>query len=111
VTLNGKLTLGENSADNGGLHLAYIAMMDSLGGKVLPKHDGFTPQQEFFLGFAQIWCENATDESRRVTAATDPHSPGEFRVNGVLQNSPEFRQAYSCKVGDRMVSTNPCRVW
>jgi len=111
VTLNGKLTLGENSADNGGLHLAYMALMDSLGGKVLPKHDGFTPQQEFFLGYAQIWCENATDQSRRVTAATDPHSPGEFRVNGVLQNSPEFQQAFACKVGDRMVSSSPCRVW
>jgi len=111
VTLNGKLTLGENSADNGGLHLAYLALMDSLGGKVLPKHDGFTPQHEFFLGYAQIWCENATDQARRMNAGTDPHSPGEFRVNGVLQNSPEFREAYSCKAGDRMVSTNPCRVW
>ena len=111
VTLNGKLTLGENSADNGGLHLAYMALMDSLGSKVLPKHDGFTPQQEFFLGYAQIWCENATDQVRRANAATDPHSPGEFRVNGVLQNSPEFKQAYSCKVGDRMVSSSPCRVW
>ncbi len=111
VTLNGKLTLGENSADNGGLHLAYLALMDSLAGKVLPKHDGFTPQQEFFLGYAQIWCENGTDQGRRLAAATDPHSPGEFRVNGVVQNSPEFRQAFSCKAGDRMVSTNPCRVW
>ena len=111
VTLNGKLTLGENSADNGGLHLAYIALMDSLAGKVLPKHDGFTPQQEFFLGYAQIWCENGTDQSRRVSAATDPHSPGEFRVNGVVQNSPEFREAFACKTGDRMVSSNPCRVW
>lgn len=111
VTLNGKLTLGENSADNGGLHLAYIALMDSLAGKVLPKHEGFTPQQEFFLGYAQIWCENGTDQSRRVAAATDPHSPGEFRVNGVVQNSPEFREAFGCKTGDRMVSSNPCRVW
>jgi len=111
VTLNGKLTLGENSADNGGIHLAYMALMDSLAGKVLPKRDGFTPQQQFFLGFAQVWCENATDQSRRVNAQTDPHSPGEFRVNGVLQNLPEFREAFSCKATDRMVSTSPCRVW
>ncbi len=111
VFLNGRLTLGENAADNGGLHLAYMALMDSLAGKVLPKHDGFTPQQEFFLGYAQIWCENSTDQARRVSAATNPHSPGEFRVNGVVQNSPEFRETFGCKVGDRMVSANPCRVW
>lgn len=111
VFLNGRLTLGENAADNGGLHLAYMALMDSLAGKVLPKHDGFTQQQEFFLGYAQIWCENSTDQARRVSAATNPHSPGEFRVNGVVQNSPEFREAFGCKTGDRMVSANPCRVW
>ncbi|MCU1259304.1 MAG: family peptidase [Bryobacterales bacterium] len=111
VNLNGRLTLGENSADNGGIHLAYMALMDSLGGKVLPKKDGFTQQQEFFLGYAQIWCENRTEEASRMAAQTDPHSPGEFRVNGVLRNLPEFREAFSCKVGDKMISTDPCRVW
>jgi putative endopeptidase len=111
VTLNGKLTLGENAADNGGIHLAYMALMDSLARKVLPKQDGFTPQQQFFLGYAQVWCQNVTEETSRVLALTDPHSPGEFRVNGVLENLPEFRQAFSCKIGDRMVATEPCRVW
>ena len=111
VTLNGKLTLGENAADNGGIHLAYMALMDSLAKKVLPKQDGFTPQQQFFLGYAQVWCQNVTEEASRVLALTDPHSPGEFRVNGVLENLPEFRQAFSCKLGDRMVATEPCRVW
>ena len=111
VSLNGKLTLGENAADNGGIHLAYMALMDSLAGKVLPPKDGFTPQQQFFLGYAQVWCENVTEQSARLNALTDPHSPGEFRANGVLQNLPEFRQAFSCKLGDRMVATEPCRVW
>ena len=111
VNLNGKLTLGENAADNGGIHLAYMALMDSLPGKVLPAKDGFTPQQQFYLGYAQVWCENVTEESARLNALTDTHSPGEFRVNGVLQNLPEFRQAFSCKLGDRMVATEPCRVW
>jgi len=111
VQLNGKLTLGENAADNGGVRLAYMALMDSLAGHVLEKTDGFTPQQQFFLGYAQIWCQNSTEQSARVRAATDPHSPGEFRVNGVLQNMPEFGEAFSCKLGEPMVAAQPCRVW
>ncbi len=111
IKLNGKLTLGENAADNGGIHLAYAALMDSLAGKVLPKKDGFTPQQLFFLGYAQIWCENSTEQSSRAMALTNPHSPGQFRVNGVVQNLSEFREAFSCKAGDPMVSADPCRVW
>jgi endothelin-converting enzyme/putative endopeptidase len=111
VKLNGRLTLGENAADNGGIHLAYMALMDSLANHVLPPKDGFTPAQRFFLGYAQIWCENTTPESARNQAMTNPHSPGEFRVNGVVQNLPEFQQAFSCKLGDPMVSAKPCRVW
>lgn len=111
VSLNGKLTLGENAADNGGIRLAYAALMDSLATHVLPKMDGFTPQQRFFVGYAQIWCENATEQQSRLLANTDPHSPGQFRVNGVLQNVPEFGQAYGCKVGDPMIAKDPCRVW
>jgi endothelin-converting enzyme/putative endopeptidase len=111
VKLNGKLTLGENAADNGGIRLAYMALMDSLAGHEPEKKDGFTPQQQFFLGYAQIWCENSTEASSRVRAATDPHSPGPFRANGVLQNMPEFREAFACKAGDPMVSEQPCRVW
>jgi putative endopeptidase len=111
VKLNGKLTLGENAADNGGIHLAYMALMDSLAKHAIPNQDGLTAQQQFFLGYAQVWCENSAEESARLRARTDPHSPGEFRVNGVVQNMPEFQQAFSCKVGDPMVAANPCRVW
>jgi predicted metalloendopeptidase len=111
VKLNGKLTLGENAADNGGIHLAYMVLMDDLAKHTLPSKDGFTPQQQFFLGYAQIWCENTTEQSSRMQALTNPHSPGEFRVNGVVQNLPEFEKAFGCKVGDPMVSANPCRVW
>ena len=111
VHLKGDLTLGENAADNGGIHLAYMALMDSLASHMEGKQDGFTPSQQFFLGYAQIWCQNTTEEAARVLAATDPHSPGEFRANGVLQNMPEFREAFACKAGDAMVSADPCRVW
>lgn len=113
VNLKGKLTLGENAADNGGIHLAYMSLMRDLAAKTVPdaKADGFTPEQQFFLGFAQVWCENSTDESARVRAATDPHSPGQFRTNGTVQNMKEFGQAFACKAGDPMVSAKACRVW
>ena len=113
VNLKGKLTLGENAADNGGIHLAYMALMRDLADKTMPDTtlDGFTPEQRFFLGFAQVWCENATDASSRVRATTDPHSPGQFRANGVVQNMQEFEHAFSCKAGDPMVSVQACRVW
>jgi predicted metalloendopeptidase len=113
VNLNGKLTLGENAADNGGIHLAYMALMRDLADKTVPnsKIDDYTPEQRLFLGFAQVWCENGTDASARVRAQTDTHSPGQFRVNGVVQNMPEFQKAFSCKAGDPMVSANACRVW
>jgi putative endopeptidase len=109
--VNGKLTLGENAADNGGLHLAYMALTDSLVNHMAGKLDGFTPQQQLFLGFGQIWCENSTEQAARMQVATNPHSPGEFRANGVVRNMPEFQEAFSCKVGDPMVSPDPCRVW
>ncbi len=113
VKLNGKLTLGENAADNGGVYLAYMALMRALADKTIPdtKLDGFTPAQLFFLGYAQIWCENGTDASARVRAMTDPHSPGQFRTNGVVQNMKEFQQAFSCKASDPMISPKACRVW
>ncbi len=112
VRLNGKLTLGENVADNGGLRLAHSALMDTLtdeGGK--KTIDGFTPEQRFFIGYAQVWCQNATDQISRLRALTDPHSPGRYRVIGVVANSPEFRDAFGCKPGDPMVRENACRVW
>jgi predicted metalloendopeptidase len=111
VHLNGKLTLGENTADNGGLRLAFMALMDSLDGKSQPKIDGFTPEQRFFLAWGQVWCQNVRPEAARLRAQTDPHSPGQYRVNGVLQNMPEFQQAFSCKVGQPMVRAPACRVW
>jgi len=111
VNLNGKLTLGENTADNGGVRVAYMALMDSLTGKTPKKIDGFTPDQRFFLGFAQVWCQNSSEQSARLRAQVDPHSPGEFRVNGVVSNMPEFQKAFACRVGQPMVRGPACRVW
>jgi len=111
IKLNGKLTLGENAADNGGLRLSFMAMMDRMSGHPMKNVEGFTPQQQFFLGFAQLWCGETTAESAALRAKTDPHSPGEFRVNGTLQNMPEFATAFSCKVGQPMVSDKACRIW
>src|SRR6185436_9278629 len=76
VHLNGRLTLGENTADNGGLRVAYMALQKTLAGKPKSKVDGFSPEQRFFLGFANVWCQNATEEASRQLAQTDPHSPG-----------------------------------
>jgi len=111
VNLNGKLTLGENTADNGGVRIAYMALMDTLGSKQPPKIDGFTAEQRFFLGWAQVWCNNVTEEASRLRAQTDPHSPGEFRVNGVVSNMPEFQKAFACRVNQPMVRGPACRVW
>jgi len=111
VKLNGKLTLGENTADNGGLRLAYMAFMDKLAGKEPQSKDGFTPEQRFFLGFGQIWCQNVRPEAARLRAQTDPHSPGNDRVNGVVSNMPEFQKAFACMVGQPMVRGPACRVW
>ncbi|MEO7106301.1 MAG: M13-type metalloendopeptidase, partial [Rhodoferax sp.] len=73
--------------------------------------DGFTPEQRFFIGFAQWACENNRPEDMRVQAATDPHSPGKYRVNGVVVNLPEFGKAFACKPGSAMTSAKPCKVW
>ncbi len=110
VKLNGKLTLGENAADNGGLRLALMSYLSSN----VPKPatlDGFTPDQRFFLGFGQIWCENRRPEISRMLAQTDPHSPGKYRVNGTVSNMPEFARAFGCKADAPMVRQNACRVW
>ncbi|MET0556729.1 MAG: M13 family metallopeptidase [Vicinamibacteria bacterium] len=111
VKLNGKLTLGENVADNGGLRIAHMALMNTLAGKTPAAIDGFSADQRLFLGWAQIWCQNATPEISRMLAQTDSHSPGRYRVNGTVSNMPEFQKAYQCKAGDAMVSAKPCRVW
>jgi putative endopeptidase len=117
--LNGKLTLGENTADNGGIRIAYQALEEVLAkqgaaaepGYVDGKRDGYTPQQRFFLAFGQLWCQNQTEQSARVLAKTDPHSTGEWRTKGTLQNFDEFGKAFGCKVGQPMMPTNSCRVW
>ncbi|MDQ6675863.1 MAG: M13 family metallopeptidase [Acidobacteriota bacterium] len=111
LKLNGKLTLGENTADNGGLRIAYAALMNSLAGKMPPPRDGLTAQQRFFLGWGQVWCDNETDEYRRLIAQTNPHSIDKYRVNGVVSNMPEFQQAFGCKAGDPMVREKTCKVW
>ncbi|MBV9086169.1 MAG: M13 family metallopeptidase, partial [Acidobacteriaceae bacterium] len=111
VHLNGRLTLGENTADNGGARLAYMALMNTIAGKNVPKIDGYTPEQRFFLGQAQVWCQNVTPEEARRRAVVDPHSPGKWRVVGPDQNMPEFQKAWGCKAGQKMVSANACRVW
>ncbi len=108
VKLNGKLTLGENTADNGGLLVAGLAV-DKLGSKESWK--GFTPRQLLYLGFAQVWCQNRTEQAARMLAQVDPHSAARERVIGPLSNSPEFAKAFSCKPGDPMVAPKACRVW
>ena len=73
--------------------------------------DGFTPEQRVFLGWAQVWCENARPESERLQAQTNPHSAARYRVNGPVSNMPEFQKAFSCKADAPMVRANACRVW
>jgi len=111
VHLNGRLTLGENTADNGGVRIALMALEDAMKGAPLPSRDGFTPEQRFFLAYGQIWCQSSTPETDKLRAQTDPHSPGRFRVNGVLSNMPEFQKAYGCAPTSPMVRENACRVW
>ena len=111
VKLNGRLTLGENAADNGGSHLATMALKSAENGQEPPEKDGFTADQRFWIGFAQVWCENVRPERSRTMALSDPHSPGQFRVKGVVENSEHFQKAFGCKAGDPMVSKNACRVW
>jgi len=112
--LNGKLTLGENTADNGGLRIAYQALMSTLAEQhesTTGKVDNYTPAQRFFLGFGQVWCENVTEQAARLRAKTDPHSSGRWRTNGAVQNFDEFGKAFGCKVGQPMMPANACRVW
>lgn len=113
--LNGRLTLGENTADNGGARIALMALREMIAsdksGKAAEKIDGYTPEQRFFLGFGRVWCEKRRPELSRTLVNTDPHSPGKYRVNGVVQNMPEFQQAWGCKTGQAMVRENACRVW
>jgi len=115
LKLNGKLTLGENTADNGGARIALAALEQMIAqdktGKAAEKIDGYTPEQRFFLGFGRVWCEKRRPEFSRMLVKVDPHSPGKYRVNGVVQNMPEFQKAWGCKPGQPMVAENACHVW
>ena len=113
VHVNGKLTMGENLADLGGLSIAYTALQKQLEGKPKTKIDGLTPEQRFFLAWAQIWRTNARPEYLRQQVLTDPHSPAQFRTNGPLQNMPQFFEAFGCKDDAKMVRAETQRavIW
>jgi len=112
--VNGELTLGENLADLNGLRIAYAAFEQSRTGKPRPPlTDGFTPEQRFFLGFAQMWRTKVRDELARLYVIVDPHAPPRWRVNGPLSNMTEFRKAFRCTASDPLVrpdSLQP-RIW
>ena len=111
IKINSKLTEGEDIADLGGLILAWMAWKDQTKNVQLESRDGLTPEQRFFVGNAQWACENRRPEDLRVDAITDPHSPGRYRVNGLVANMPEFEKAFSCKAGQPMAKKNRCRIW
>jgi predicted metalloendopeptidase len=114
LNMIGKLVTGESIADLGGLTVAYQAFMKSLEGKPRPANiDGFTPEQRFFLGWAQVWAEKYTPEAERLQAQSDPHPLSRFRVNGPLSNMPKFAEAFQCKAGDAMVreESKRCQIW
>jgi putative endopeptidase len=115
VKQNGHLTQGEDTADNGGLRLAFMAVNNNLQaeGKSLDakEADGWTPRQKFFVSYAYSWCEQVRPELMRTLVLTNPHSIPKYRVNNVVSNMPEFQEAFSCKKGSRMVRADQCRVW
>jgi len=114
VHVQGKLTLGENVADLGGLKVAFMAFMahQEETGKKAQGADGFTPEQRFFISFAQVWCGTQTQQAAINQAKTNPHSTGEWRVKGTVQNFDEFGKAFGCKKGDPMMPTSGgCRTW
>jgi putative endopeptidase len=111
IHINSRLTLGEDVADLGGLILAHLAWLAQTANDQLESRDGLTPEQRFFVGYAQWACNNNRPENLRLHAKTDPHSPGRFRVNGLVINMPEFERVFACKASQPMVSSNRCRVW
>jgi endothelin-converting enzyme/putative endopeptidase len=111
LKVNGKLTLGENIADNGGIRLAYAALLAQMARQPLGEADGYTPEQRFFLSAADVWCANVRPEFERLIVQTNPHSPPKYRVNGVVSNMPEFQKAFNCPKGSPMVREQICKVW
>ena len=111
IRINSKLTSGEDVADLGGTLIAYIAWKKATAGQDLKPIEGFTPDQRFFIGFAQWACENTREANSRLQAATDSHSPGFARINGIVTNMPQFAATFGCKAGQPMVKTQACKVW
>jgi len=111
IKINSKLTSGEDVADIGGTLLAYIAWKEATKGKELKSIEGFTPDQRFFIGFAQWACNNTRPENERVNAVTNPHSPGKYRINGIVTNLPQFRDAFKCGEQAPMVKEKACKIW
>jgi putative endopeptidase len=111
ITINGRLTLGEDVADLGGLLLAYNAWKKGTQGTKLEPIEEFTPEQRFFVGYGQSWCGNIRDQTKRLRATVDPHSPDRYRANGVVTNMPEFQEAFHCKTGAPLAPEKRCRVW
>jgi len=115
VQQNGRLTLGEDTADNGGIRLSLSALSGVLKseGKTLEDRDknGLTNLQRFFIAYSNVWCVQMRPEAARTWVLTNPHSMPELRVNNVVSNMPEFQQAFGCKAGQPMVHANQCRVW
>ena len=110
--MQGKLTLGENIGDLAGLTIAYDAFQKSMEGKPRPADiDGFTPEQRFFLGWAQVWAAKARQEAERLQVQTDPHALPRWRVNGPMSNMPQFAKAFNCKAGQAMVRKDNCMIW
>ena len=110
--INGRLTLGENIGDFAGLTVSYDAFMKSLQGKPRPADiDGFTPEQRFFLGWAQVWAAKSTPEAERAQVLGDPHAAAKWRVDGPLSNMPTFAKAWGCKQGSKMVREKFCEIW
>jgi putative endopeptidase len=111
--LNGDLTLGENTADNGGTRIALMALLNTLAvdGKSGQKIDGLSPEQRFFISYGESWCSHWTPELLRLLAQSNPHAPDQYRVNGVVSNMPEFQKAFNCKKGQPMVRDQACHVW
>ncbi|VDM14653.1 unnamed protein product [Wuchereria bancrofti] len=116
MQVNGKLTLGENIADNGGIKQsfrAYKKYIEQIGhsGHKLPGMSDFTDEQIFFLSFAQVWCGHQTKEAQIKQVLTNEHSPAKYRVNGPLSNLPEFSQAFNCPLGSSLNPQKRCSVW
>ncbi|MBK7934450.1 MAG: M13 family metallopeptidase [Acidobacteria bacterium] len=110
--INGKLTLGENIGDFAGLTVSYYAFKKSMEGKPRPANiDGFTPEQRFFLGWAQVWAGKYTPDAERLQVATNSHSLPRWRVNGPMSNMPEFAEAFACKVPAKMIREKVCEIW